>query len=86
MEDNIIIDSELLHLEGTGMTAQAVSVGGKEYSLHLPSLVNIQRVGEYLSEMVSPQMASKTIEEAVRTMTDSLCLVVFRLLYRAMRL
>lgn len=71
MAQEQIFDSNLLQLEGTGMTAQAVTVGDKEYALHLPSIVSIQKVAEYLAEMVVPEMNNKTLDEAVRMMTNS---------------
>lgn len=66
-----IIDSELLQLENTGLTAQAVGIGGKEYVLHLPSLEGMKKVAECLAELVTSETANLTFDEAIRVMADS---------------
>ena len=70
MEEQII-DSELLQLENTGLTAQAVGIGGKEYVLHLPSLEGMKKVAECLAELVPSETANLTFDEAIRVMADS---------------
>ena len=69
-EKEIMVGSDFLQLEGTGMTAQAVTIGGKNYAIHAPSILCLQKVGECLALMATVEMNDKTLDEGIRMMTD----------------
>jgi len=69
-EKEIMVGSDFLQLEGTGMTAQAVTIGGKNYAIHAPSILCLQKVGECLALMAAVEMNDKTLDECIRMMTD----------------
>ena len=65
-EKEIMVGSDFLQLEGTGMTAQAVTIGGKNYAIHAPSILCLQKVGECLALMATVEMNDKTLDEGIR--------------------
>lgn len=69
-EKEIMVGSDFLQLEGTGMTAQAVTIGGKNYAIHAPSILCLQKVGECLATITTEEMNGKTLDEGIRMMTD----------------
>ncbi|MBR1525155.1 MAG: hypothetical protein IJ640_00645 [Prevotella sp.] len=69
-EQGIFVESDWFELDNIGMSAEAVSIGGKEYAMHLPSIISMQKIGEYLAQMATSEMSGKTLDEAVRMMTD----------------
>ena len=69
-EQGIFVESDWFELANIGMSAEAVSIGGKEYAIHLPSIISMQKVGECLAQMATSEMSGKTLDEAVRMMTD----------------
>ena len=69
-EQGIFVESDWFELANIGMSAEAVSIGGKEYAIHLPSIISMQKIGEYLAQMATSEMSGKTLDEAVRMMTD----------------
>ena len=69
-EQGVFVESDWLELANIGMSAEAVSIGGKEYAIHLPSIISMQKIGEYLAQMATSEMSGKTLDEAVRMMTD----------------
>ena len=69
-EHGIVVESDILELANTSLSAEAVTIGNKEYTIHCPSIFSMQKVGEYLAQMATSEMSGKTLDEAVRMMTD----------------